>query len=618
MESNMLHSLTRQARLCSALCIALVAIFPASGAVAGDGQWRFDGVERVYAVADIHGAFGAFETTLENAGVIDSDGRWAAGAAHLVICGDILDRGPASRSAMDLLMRLEREAEAAGGQVHVLLGNHEVMNLVGDLRYVSRSEYAAFADEESQDDRDRWFEAWAARRGADAEELAALRTAFEDRFPPGFFGLRDAFATDGKYGAWLIGKPLVVVINGTAFVHGGLSPLVGELGLQGVNGGLSHDVASYVRYYETLVDAEVLLPTDNFYDHVERLQRFVAGPTTDAATLKAAERLSQLAESDVHALDGPLWYRGNAHCPPLIEEDRLATTLAAIGADRVVIGHTPTPGRKVLERLDGRIIEIDTGMLNGYYGGRGHALLLESDLVRVVPEIEGSQSAPLPHPRRVGARSGGPLSAEALETLLAEGTILSSREDESERRIVSISDGEHTVDALFEKRLSRDFYPGAAAYRLDRLLNLDMVPVSVVREVDGDAGTLSFLPARWMDEEARGQSGRGGSATCDLNEQWAAMYLFDALIYNEGRSLGQMLYSTDIWQLVLVDHSRSFGTSKRRPRHLANVPLDITPAWRRALESLDERTLESALGDVLDKRRRRALLARRDWLLAGG
>lgn len=594
--------------------LTLAALAMSAPAMA-ESEWQFDNVERLYALADIHGAYDAMVTTLENAGVIDAEGSWIAGESHLVICGDILDRGPDSRPAMDLLMRLEDEALAAGGRVHVLLGNHEAMNLVGDLRYVSRAEYAAFADDETAEDRDRWFEAWAAR-GSNAEGAPAeLRARFDERFPPGFFAHRRAFATDGKYGSWLLDKPLVVVVNRTAFVHGGLSPLIGEIGLEGVNRRLAGDIGRYVEDYETLIDAELLLPTDNFYTHVERLSAFMAGPNTEKTTISAVSRLKEMADSDVHSPEGPMWYRGNAHCSKLIEHDRLAETLAAIGADRVVIGHTPTPGRQVLERFDGQIIEIDTGMLNAYYKGRGHALLLEGESVRVVPEIEGSSSEPIPAPRRVGSRSGGALSAEALEELLASGEISATRDDAAGRTIASVTDGAHTIEALFEKRPSKNFYPGAAAYRLDRMLELDMVPVSVPRSVDGADGVLSYLPSRWMDETARGESGRGGSATCDLNDQWATMYLFDALIYNLGRSLDRMLYSTDIWQLILVDHSDAFGTAKRRPRHLAKVPLDVNPSWRSALETLNEAQLTEELGDVLDERRRKALLARRDALL---
>ena len=90
---------------------------------------------------------------LTAAEIVDGELAWSGADAHLVIVGDILDRGPDSRAAMDLLMKLETEAEAAGGRVHVLIGNHEAMNLVGDLRYVAAAEYAAFAEEEQAEER---------------------------------------------------------------------------------------------------------------------------------------------------------------------------------------------------------------------------------------------------------------------------------------------------------------------------------------------------------------------------------------------------------------------------------------------------------------------------------
>ena len=92
---------------------------------------------------------------LREAGVIDDGERWAAGTAHVVSLGDLLDRGTETRPILDLLMRLQEEARAAGGRLHVLLGNHEAMNLRGDLRYVDAREFAAYADLESATDRER-------------------------------------------------------------------------------------------------------------------------------------------------------------------------------------------------------------------------------------------------------------------------------------------------------------------------------------------------------------------------------------------------------------------------------------------------------------------------------
>jgi hypothetical protein len=85
-------------------------------------------------------------------------------------------------------------------------------------------------------------------------------------------------------------------------------------------------------------------------------------------------------------LDGPLWYRGNVACSAVIEIDRLSASLDAIGAERVVIGHTPTPGRRILERFDGTVIEVDTGMLNSYYEGRGNALVIADGHVSSIDE----------------------------------------------------------------------------------------------------------------------------------------------------------------------------------------------------------------------------------------
>lgn len=70
--------------------------------------------------------------------------NWVGGAAHLVLCGDLVDRGPRDREVVDLVRRLQTQARLAGAEVHALLGNHEVMNLVRDFRYVSVGGYAAW------------------------------------------------------------------------------------------------------------------------------------------------------------------------------------------------------------------------------------------------------------------------------------------------------------------------------------------------------------------------------------------------------------------------------------------------------------------------------------------
>ena len=587
------------------LLLLTMATSPSQG-----DQWQFDGVRRIVAIADVHGAYDSMVSVLRAADVVGEDLGWKAADTHLVIVGDILDRGPDSRPAMDLLMRLEGEAAAAGGRVHVLIGNHEAMNLVGDLRYVSASEYAAFADDELAADRARWFDLYTQKRSSGNHTPEGLATMFRQKYPPGYFAHRDAFAADGKYGEWLLAKPAVVVINRTAFVHGGLSPMIGDIGLAGVNGRLVGEMDRYVRELDVVYEAGALLPTDNFNDHRALLSKYMPPIDASAEVLDSIEAVKTLNGSDLHSLDGPLWYRGNVVCSELIEYDKLTATLAAIGADRVVIGHTPTPGRKVLERMGGKIIEIDTGMLNNYYGGSANALVIDETGMAVINQDGRTRVAPEAHPRSVGARPQGTLSQGQLETLLASGGVVAKREDALGREIVTISDGTATVDAVFQKRKGRGFYPEVAAYRLDKLINLEMVPVAVVREVDGADGSLQFLPKNWIDEAQRRDDESGGGAWCALPEQWNAMTVWDVLTYNEGRNANTLLYNLDFWQVMLVGHDKAFSTRKGLPARFDAVPYEVGEGWRIALSALDEHTLTGALGDVLDEKRIRALSQR--------
>jgi hypothetical protein len=99
-------------------------------------------------------------------------------------------------------------------------------------------------------------------------------------------------------------------------------------------------------------------------------------------------------------------------------------------------------------------------------------------------------------------------------------------------------------------------------------------------------------------------------------DQWAAMYIFDILIFNEGRSQRRMLYDVSSWNLMLSEHDRAFANKKGRPAHLKTTSLVISYGWRQALAELTDEVIAQNFGDVLDKRRRRALAARRDELLA--
>ncbi|HEX6191660.1 MAG TPA: metallophosphoesterase [Chitinophagaceae bacterium] len=99
---------------------------------------EYPGVNKMLVVSDIEGSFAAFRKMLQGNGVIDKDLNWTFGNGHLVLTGDFVDRGEQVTEVLWLIYSLEDKAKEAGGYVHYVLGNHEIMNMSGDLRYLNK------------------------------------------------------------------------------------------------------------------------------------------------------------------------------------------------------------------------------------------------------------------------------------------------------------------------------------------------------------------------------------------------------------------------------------------------------------------------------------------------
>lgn len=142
---------------------------------------ELEGVDSLYVVGDVHGEYDRLRRLLENAGLVDGEGRWSGGRSQLVFMGDLMDRGADVRRTLWFVYGLQRQAPRAGGRVHTLLGNHEIMVLTGDHRYVRPKErllarlygveYAAMYDPE-RSVLGRWIASWPAALQVDRVLLA--------------------------------------------------------------------------------------------------------------------------------------------------------------------------------------------------------------------------------------------------------------------------------------------------------------------------------------------------------------------------------------------------------------------------------------------------------------
>ncbi len=253
---------------------------------------------RVVAIGDLHADLDAALATLQLAGIADAAGNWAGGTTVFVQTGDLTDRGPDSKEVIELLMSLQRQARDAGGQVIPLLGNHELMNMMGDWRYVTPQDVADFGSVDAR---------------------------------------RAAFTVEGSLGSWLIERDVALKLGDTVFVHGGIGERFATLGVDGIN------------------------------------------QQVDLA-------LHGQAPPDILGEEGPLWNRVLVMAPEPLACAELGRALTALGAKRMVVGHTPQLDGHVLSRCNGQLLDIDTG-ISPYYGRHLAALeILDGDARALYPE----------------------------------------------------------------------------------------------------------------------------------------------------------------------------------------------------------------------------------------
>ncbi|MEE9466192.1 MAG: metallophosphoesterase [Candidatus Neomarinimicrobiota bacterium] len=149
----------------------------------------YTNIPKIFAVSDIHGNFDKMVALLQGNGIIDEKLHWRWDTGHLVFVGDIFDRGPKMTEALWFIYRLEKEARKAGGNVHLILGNHEVLVLRNDIRYV-HEKYITLTSKK-------------------------LRIRMSDLYGP-----------ETELGRWLRSKNIIFKINNILFVHGGVSPIL--------------------------------------------------------------------------------------------------------------------------------------------------------------------------------------------------------------------------------------------------------------------------------------------------------------------------------------------------------------------------------------------------------
>ncbi len=287
-----------------------------------DEKAIFEKVDKITAISDAHGQYDLMIELLKAHQVIDEQNQWIYGKGHLVITGDNLDRGDKVMEILWFLFFLEKQATKAGGKVHVLLGNHEIMVLQGDIRYLNR-------------------------------KYLYTSGVLKNRY-------HLMFAKGSILGDWIANHRVMISINRSLFLHGGISEEILKL-----NYSLEEMNEIFNRHLIRFEDKSVL----------------------------EDRKLAALYKEN-----GPLWYRGYFKKEEMknLPIDKI---LKKLDQDRIIVGHTSF--NSIRSFYDGKVIGIDCSIK---VGKTGQVLLYENKKF-LVGELDGTKHSIVFNPTSKSTKS---------------------------------------------------------------------------------------------------------------------------------------------------------------------------------------------------------------------
>jgi len=585
------------------LFLSILLLFRLSPAA--DIPYVWTGVDRVVAVADLHGDYDRFIfiLTQPGVGILDEELHWVAGKTHLVQLGDIMDRGTEARKIFDLLIRLEKEAAAVGGMVHALIGNHEEMNITGIAldypNYVTVEQFVAFLPESYRKAKEAKYlktlspeERKAAEEGgldvAADENLASFWRNILDRKDP---EARKAYVLgfNEAYGDWLLQKNVIIKINDVIYVHGGVSEAFSKWPLREIN---------------TLMRTEL----EFFQGRMRNPQQF----------------RHPFKPKLVYNPDSPLWFRGLASKGSESAQGEVDRILTNLGARAMVIGHnffsfptgSPIVGKDQVARFHEKVWMMDSG-ISGSYGGVPSALIYDRGEFNVwgeTEEVAARTTVKIPPPKALPKREMEDFLRTA--SVVGRGPGPGGRTDAWRLTLESSGTVRTALFKYIDRRrpdpLADSYKYELAAYALDKYLMLGYVPPIVEYRVDQTPGALQTFVANSISEADRKARHLEPSDPEAFEKSMTDLKVFQNLVYDDCQNEKDTLIDRDEWKISRVDFSEAFAPKKDTVPHC-----DIRKCSRllyKKLNGWDDKAVAGLMAPYLNEEEIRALNSRRELI----
>lgn len=583
-------------------CVFIISCF--ISLCADSKQCIWTGVEKIIAVGDIHGDYDNFVKVLKRAGIVDDRLKWIAGRTHFVQTGDIMDRGDCARDALDLLRRLEDEADKAGGKVHFLLGNHEEMNITGIVfrqpGYVSPKQFVSFLPPSFRAKQEKEFikEFENSHQVGTNSDPSILDAYFEKEWRKLMkdSSIRRLYINtfNDNYGRWIAEHNVVIKINDIIFCHGGISERFSTWPLKNINDTYREELNIYRLSIKRSIQPRI--------------------------------RLTILYEPD-----SPTWNRDIALKDEKAYRHVVDQILDNLDAKYMIIAHTPIGSpvipenhedeRKLRSRFNQRIWMIDTGISDYYYGVMSF-LRIESGkfFMHSWREEELDEEISMEPSTLVEEEE----TREDIESFLLKAEIVNIKKEAVPGRTaawkIDLDDGKSLRRAFFKpiddrrpSLLPESYKYELAAYALDKLFGFNRIPPTVEREIEGFKGSLQIRMENCMGLDEQQRKGISPPDPQLFANALDETNVFENLVYSERKELDDILIEKDSWNIYRVDFSEAFSPAP------ALIPgQEITRCSKTLFKSLQELSdilIEARLRPYLNQEEISALLQRKSLII---
>jgi hypothetical protein len=352
----------------------------------------------IVVVGEVQGSATTVTKLLTHLGLADAQGHWMGGDTVLIQTGDLMDDGKNVRAVLDLFMRLQEEAPAAGGRVIVLLGNHEVMNILGVLRDVNYLAYQSFAGPDSEARQRQAFDDYVAWRQRRAKTVGSGEFVFDGDFetewlaihPVGWVEYVEAMGAEGEYGQWLRTLPVAARYGEVVFIHAGISPEMKGMDVEAINRRTTEEIVAFDQDRASMAKAELCLPASSAremvgvvkeeIDYVNSLDASKRTPGNPrVARLLELQDLTRWGSWSLLTDQGPLWFRGPSKWDEMDRGAEMAEILDATGCRRMVTGQSDGKEHLIHARFDDRVLLTSIDMADDKWAGGGDPAALDID-----------------------------------------------------------------------------------------------------------------------------------------------------------------------------------------------------------------------------------------------